>query len=605
MQGTTVLLLGIMTVLTALCFAVMLKLHENIHVILNNYISAVLKKDGDWVRGALADVFVLLAVNVAWLPFYMLFPRLAVTGYIFGCLDALAFLILAAALAFLLYENWIMYWQITLKRLLKMTVIPEVSVLIGGGAGAILVVFFGDSTVSIILSVVDGLLVACLCLLVGLVPRVRTRHWRHLPPKSRDWFETEMQGIYSLDRSQNTDYAAPSLSIPIDEAYGGEWVLYADVDGDGEPELISARNRLRHDHHDTTSVAVQKQDGTLLWHWGSPQGGTESRSYDVACQVSDIDGDGRLEVVLASQGYVWQLDGQTGEEKRRFVIAPRYCDMLMFLDASGIGGKTDILLKDRYHQLWVYTREGRLLYTAKDPGGYMLAHAPLALDLDGDGKDELLAGFGMLDHDGTLLWTHHSKKVALWFGGHADSLSVIRLDAGHPENTRLLITYCDAAGIALVDGAGRCIWEYTGVHFATAVTARLLSKEEAPQIIVDLGHLKRSATGEVWVLSLDGTHLATLKGSHRAYPIDWDSDGSCELLGIPPHIGDRSTGDIAPFAMARDFYRFGAIFRDGSGFHDVMKLNGGMALIYHNPAGGVNRFPEDVSCFNKSGYRSV
>ncbi len=605
-MGDAAYLVSTAAVLAVLCLAAILKLHESIRVILNNYISAVLKKEKDWMSGARLGVFAVLILHAVWLPFYWAQMSPDFVQFTVTCLDFLVLIISVAALAFLFYENWIMYWQITLKRLIR-TAIPVLSLLFGGLVALALALTTVRTAGNLILAAANGLLAGCLFMLVCLIPMVRRKEWRSIPPKSNDWFEDEIHGVYSIARRQNVNYDAPSLAIPIDEIYGGEWVLYADVDGDGLPEFISACNRLKHDRHDVASIAVQKQDGTLLWHWGDPAGSRQSRSYDLACQVHDMDGDGRLDVFVASRGYVYWLDGRTGEEKRRFAIKPRYCDMLIFLDASGIGRKTDILVKDRYHRLWVYTRDGELLYSAKDPGGYMLAHAPLAFDLDGDGRDELLAGFAMLDHDGTLLWTHHSRKVALWFGGHADSLSVVRLDAGHPENTRLLMTYCDASGIAMVEGTGQCIWEFTGAHFATAAVARLRADRSEPQIVVDLGHLPRSVSGELWILSLDGSHLATIKGSHRAYPIDWDGDGVCELLGIPPHSRNESTGSIPPFAMARDFYRFKALRAADNRFHNVMKLSGGMALIYQNPArlrqdGGLSPNATDL---NESGYQSV
>lgn len=605
-MGDAAGLVSAAAVFGVLCLAVMLKLHESIRVILNNYISAVLKNEKDWVMGAKPGVFAMLILHAVWLPFYLAriapdFINLTIT-----CIDILVLAISAAALAFLFYENWIMYWRITFKRLVR-TAIPALSLLVGGVVAIILALMATQRAGNFIFAAAIGLLAGCLFLLGCLIPQVRAKRWISKPKKSDDWFEAQMHGVYSLARRQSNDYDAPLPAIPIDENYGGEWVLYADIDGDGLPELISARNRLQHDRHDVASVAVQKQDGKLLWHWGNPTGSRQSRSYDLACQVHDMDGDGRLDIIVASRGYVYYLDGRTGTEKCRFAIETRYCDMLMFLDASGIGRKTDILVKDRYHRLWVYTREGKLLYTAKDPGGYMLAHAPLALDLDGDGRDELLAGFAMLDHDGTLLWTHRSRKVALWFGGHADSLCVVRLDVANPANTRLLITYCDAAGIAMVDGNGNCIWEFTGVHFATAAVAKLGTDGGTPQIIVDLGHLPRSAAGEIWILSIEGNHLATIKGSHRAYPVDWDGDGVCELLGIPPHIRNASTGSIPPFAMARDFYRFRVLYAADNKLHDVMKIGGGMALIYQNPArlrngGGLS---PNATGLNVSSYQSV
>ena len=43
---------------------------------------------------------------------------------------------------------------------------------------------------------------------------------------------------------------------------------------------------------------------------------------------------------------------------------------------------------------------GNLLWTVENPGGYRTAHQPFPLDIDGDGREEIMAGYALLDPDG-------------------------------------------------------------------------------------------------------------------------------------------------------------------------------------------------------------
>ena len=92
--------------------------------------------------------------------------------------------------------------------------------------------------------------------------------------------------------------------------------------------------------------------------------------HDVACQIYDWDGDGRNEVVLATAGFLIELDGSTGVERRRFPLPKDATDCLVFANLSGGPRATDVLVKTRYTQIWAFNREGRQLWTVENPGGY-------------------------------------------------------------------------------------------------------------------------------------------------------------------------------------------------------------------------------------------
>jgi len=108
----------------------------------------------------------------------------------------------------------------------------------------------------------------------------------------------------------------------------------------------------------------------VLWRWGDPTVGRKKLHHDVACQIYDWDGDGRNEVVLATAGFLIELDGSTGVERRRFPLPKDATDCLVFANLSGGPRATDVLVKTRYTQIWAFNREGRQLWTVENPGGY-------------------------------------------------------------------------------------------------------------------------------------------------------------------------------------------------------------------------------------------
>ena len=108
-------------------------------------------------------------------------------------------------------------------------------------------------------------------------------------------FETDATGVPSADGT----VVVPWRTITLDAEYGGYWVVAGDVDGDNEIEIVSAKNYNRSDNHFTSSVAVQKLDGRVLWRWGDPKLGRRELHHDVACQIHDLDHNGTSEVDLA------------------------------------------------------------------------------------------------------------------------------------------------------------------------------------------------------------------------------------------------------------------------------------------------------------------
>ena len=327
-----------------------------------------------------------------------------------------------------------------------------------------------------------------------------------------------------------------------DPAYVGGWFVAGDLDGDGEAEFVTARNAGQR----VTAMIAFKMDGSVLWRWG--RGGGADLSFDVPVQLFDLDGDGAAEVYAGTAGSLLVLDGKTGKELRRWPL-PRGLgvpDCTTFVDLRGQGKCRDIIVKSRYSQLWAYTDEWKLLWTWRVPPVTRTCHHPTPVDIDGDGKDEIIAGFTLLDHDGKELWTISEDEVKLVsplaairedrqarpFGGHMDDAGVVRL-AKRPQDTRLAITFCNGEHLAMLDGRGKVLWGMGGHHFQEANTGWLTKDAPGPQIVSGGGCTSDGAGGVIWLFDLNGRAMGEylIYGYGRPQALlDWNGDGLMELI---------------------------------------------------------------------------
>ena len=386
---------------------------------------------------------------------------------------------------------------------------------------------------------------------------------------------------------------APWKVVRLDPAYSGLWVAAGDLDGDGEVEIVSAENFNEGDVHYTSTAVAQKLDGTVLWRWGDPDIGRKTWHHDVACQIHDWDNDGKNEVVLCTKGFLVELDGATGEERRRFAIPGGATDCLVFCDLSGRGHAGEVLVKNRYRQIWAYNRDGGLLWTSEMPGGYRTSHQPRPIDVDGDGRDEIVAGYAMLNPDGSVRWVFESKAVDLK-RGHVDCARVLR--AGDtPEEFRIVLTCCGADNIAVVDGNGKLMWEVSGHHFESADVGRVIAQHPGPQIAVDIDH-RPPGEGPIWVLGENGEHLGSLMTDYARHHalLDWTGDGVDEIV-VARHRAMYGGGGqrIGTFAVpgldvADDGRYEQSIFvgdMTGDGLPDVLMTTQEAVYIYRNEKG--------------------
>ncbi len=331
------------------------------------------------------------------------------------------------------------------------------------------------------------------------------------------------------DPGNRAPIVQPWRRITLDPDYAGAWVVVGDLTGDGRVEIVSARNVDQGDVHYTSAVVAQRLDGSVLWRWGDPTVGRKKLHHDVACQIYDWDGDGRPEVVLCTKNALVELDGATGRERRRIPLPDDATDCLVFANLSGHTHADDFLVKTRYGQIWAFDRDGKQLWTVKNPGGYRTAHQPVPIDLDGDGRDEIMAGYAMLNSDGTVRWVFGTEKVDIG-RGHVDCCRVLK-SGKTPEQVRLVLTCCGANHMAVVDGNGKIVWEVSGRHFESVDVGRIRRDVPGPQIAVDIDH-QPWGKGPIWLFDAAGRRLGQIMTDYARHHalLDWTGDGLQEIL---------------------------------------------------------------------------
>ncbi len=229
-------------------------------------------------------------------------------------------------------------------------------------------------------------------------------------------------------------------------------MLLGDLNGDGRMELLLVqpdnRQDVRYIPHQVQCLTAYDLEGRLIWQTGKPDPNAGSQGSDYPAQIADIDGDGRLEVVCVMGDRLWILEGATGTPLRSHPLPdPHAHDCIIVANLTGGPHARDLILKDRYHRMWALDSSFRLLWTHEGNPG----HFPWVYDLDGDGRDEVMAGYDLLDHDGRMLWS--CRDLA----DHADCIWIGDVNEdGEPE---LVI---GGSVTVMYDKLGHELWRYEG-----------------------------------------------------------------------------------------------------------------------------------------------
>src|ERR1041385_8631572 len=149
----------------------------------------------------------------------------------------------------------------------------------------------------------------------------------------------------------------------------GRNLRFGDLDGDGILDILVVQQNPHgpaDGHCEVGCMTAMTVDGKRLWQNGTPDSWHDQLTSDVAVQIHDLDGDGKNEVIYCRNMEIVVADGATGKTKYKAPTPfarngrtndfPRILgDCLYFADFRGLGAKRDIVIKDRYRNIWAYT----------------------------------------------------------------------------------------------------------------------------------------------------------------------------------------------------------------------------------------------------------
>ena len=115
-----------------------------------------------------------------------------------------------------------------------------------------------------------------------------------------------------------------------------------DLDGDGRLEILLAQNIpfFGGNYNQISCLTAVDLDGRMLWQIGTPDPDHAYVSYDVAAQIFDIDDDGSNEVVFAQGAWIKVVDGKTGRLEARYQVP----------ESKILPGETSWDLYDHYYR---------------------------------------------------------------------------------------------------------------------------------------------------------------------------------------------------------------------------------------------------------------
>ena len=97
-----------------------------------------------------------------------------------------------------------------------------------------------------------------------------------------------------------------------------------------------------------------------------------------------------MEVLCVMDSRLIVINGHDGSVRSSHELPdPEAHDCIIIANLTGNPNGRDFILKDRYHRMWAMDRNFNMLWTHEGNPG----HFPWAYDLDGDGYDEVMAGY--------------------------------------------------------------------------------------------------------------------------------------------------------------------------------------------------------------------
>lgn len=371
----------------------------------------------------------------------------------------------------------------------------------------------------------------------------------------------------------------------------GVWtgLRLGDLTGNGRLDFVLAQNR----DQNVTCVTAMNAEGDVLWQVGKPDPNHYHTSFDLPIQIHDLDSDGQSEVVYAADGKLHVLDGETGEmEEEAPLPAANANDCIAFADFEGRGYAGNVVVKTRYDKAWALNEDLKPMWSFEGNTG----HYPWPYDFDGDGRDELVCGYSLIDDDGAPKWR-------LDLPGHSDGTVVANVDGDGKNGAEVGYATCGGNKLVLVSEGGKVRWSQDVRHAQHLIAGDFRPDIPGLELVgVDRGN-DRSASGEDYIILFrhDGKPVWWQKradeGKNRWLSVittvrNWDGREGDLILGYrrggttPPTLYDGHGRVVARFPFGNPEHQHFAQHADidGNGSEEIIVWDEKQIRIYTNAA---------------------
>ena len=340
--------------------------------------------------------------------------------------------------------------------------------------------------------------------------------------------------------------------IDISEAGNACRMWLGDIDGDGRMEFVMVQPDCGFDDryfpHSVSCATAFNLEGEMLWQIGTPNPEVRGSGADIPAQIYDIDNDGNNEFICVMEDNLCIFDGKTGNLKEKHPIPDENAhDCIIIADLEGRGHAQNIILKNRYHKLWALDTNYNVMWTFEGNIG----HYPWPYDLNGDGYDELIAGYTVLDHNGNVLWTIDMED-------HADCIWVGDLDQNPDTGVAVLVGGQDTTAYT---ADGKLIWRYSDTVESQNIAMGNFRPDNKGTEMGGLDRIDRSGPEGIDGLFITDYQGKTLYKENRTVPgwstiatsiHNFDGSGNDHLLayrrnGLPAAIYDGYMNPIFTF----------------------------------------------------------
>lgn len=329
--------------------------------------------------------------------------------------------------------------------------------------------------------------------------------------------------IYAINLGKNLGTIA--WKVKIGDVFTASPCI-ADIDGDGRMEILIG-------DHSGVCHAI-RQDGSILWQ---QRCGSMIRS---TIAVADVNGDGKIEVIVAGYGnYLFCLEGDTGR-----IIYKKFLGKKVYINSLGIVSSPLIadIDDDGYLEIVIGTRN-KLLACLDAASGEAKWYKFLQSDPDSSPRCSKLSGQSLIFFGGGEFTNGYGDKSifaldgksgkVIWrrrVDGGLDSSPVIRDINGNGKPELLISSLADASLYCLDAFSGVIHWQY--------------KIEPTPECIHDVDNICRPndgrpyRTGDAICRSYTTPLVSDLGGAGNFEVIFGSNNGT--LFGIDGSSGKRN-----------------------------------------------------------------